>query len=484
MKIPVLYLIFLPLLTTAQSINPAPSPTVSQHVDSIAVPDSKVSLPVDVPIDFSALEQAACDYYEGSYKGNDAVIYVECDYKLWRDKKFEELRLHDDIFSISSKIYYYLLVHSPLECQCGWNDKNGSLEMTVGFDSKIVFDDNLNITTHTTFRPITNNEPCLICRFNANVTKVANSVMTKKAQGYADIFDQMVSRYSAIVAGNNQTVFTAIKAPIVIDSSTKIQLNPMGVASTPFRSDPNEAGDVHHFKTDIQIGLRPAIENGAGTPMAHLVSHKPAPESAETNVVNLLDQEVLTYDQFSEALMKGLMASGQMAYVDNRRKATVETASFYPNEGNVVIKLAVTLRPVQAKRGFFHKIVYLLERVFYHRYGYVYLSGTPKYERTGRFLDIPDLHFTDETKAILNEKAPWLDSPDFVSRIKENSKVSLDSKITVIQTALSKNLNTTPSSHVRFLFGNQQAVSLRIDNITSGLLVNLLLNGNFRVVIQ
>ena len=225
--------LFIAIRSAAQTIDPpAPVATTAPTLDIPQAIPSSVCIGLSLPApSLQAIEDAACTYYQGHSTISGAltfpIIYVaDIDYEVWRAKKFEELRLHRDTFSLATKLYYWAdgLVSAtflpiPVSGQCGWDDE-AARQITLGFDSKIKFDPSYALYTQTTVRKpyVPDGYRCLVTHWDRDITDNIANLAFKFMSSNTQRFDDEIKRLTNF-RPSVEHAWSELQKPIQITSN-------------------------------------------------------------------------------------------------------------------------------------------------------------------------------------------------------------------------------------------------------------------------
>ena len=359
-------------------------------------------------------------------------------YEVWRHIPFQELRLHENVLSVSDLIYYELDDGSL--AQCGWDDEEAR-QVVLGLDTSVTWGKQWNVLGDTKPRPADAKNRCQVTHWNYDVTPQiihsADSAMSAASQRI-DILLAAKTDFR----GHASDAWTRFNQPVSLGDNNWMLFNLKSVEAGPITFG-------SQMSTQFVVTAEPIFVEGAmplpsTTPLPDLTIASEAPAGLRISGNISLPLESLSKPLNDPA---GPLISQPISGL--RRKLYVKKIDLNSSSKSVAGHLVFS---VQADRGTVTRIedaVSLVTRAFEAiRYridkrtvrldGDLYFWSSVSYSNNDRSLHLANLRFDPSTLTSMEQlkRAQWIEHSDLLTHIEGDTVSSLGERLDKLQGAL------------------------------------------------
>lgn len=468
----------------AQGLNPQPPIRTIENVPDIQVPiicNLCMRLSYPAP-SLEIVENKVCDYYKGQYDINapsmlgpfpGPILTGYVNFEVWRNKKLEELSLHDSIFSIGAKVYYWLDGEiQGYGFQCGWDDEEAR-QLLLGLDSKFKFDPNYYINTKTTVRNIETPNRCKVTIINKDITdRIANLLYNYLSKG-TQAFDEKVksnTNFKPLVS----KVWDNIQNPIQIDENIWLTINPKELSGGEILVT---QGSPQTINTKLGIIFHPKIKYG-DKPNVDKTILPPLNISNCSKNIELQPNIKIPFDEIDQYLNDKIHGIKDRNFDFKRRRVIIDSLSTYSSNQKQILKLSIRCIPIKKLTGniVYNSFIFFFDKIFYKKKGQLFLVATPTFNFSENKIYYPDMDFDINTIYTLKKGADWILKTNIKDYLISNSEIIITEKIKNLENklniALKQNINDDASLNGKIDKVSFRNIFVSEDKIVIGLSVS------------
>ncbi len=331
--------------------------------------------------------------------------------------------------------------------------------MGVGISSTISVQTDWKLKTNT--KPYLDAiDKCEITILDIDITDRIKGLANGPIQGACNTFDNETSKID--IKSKAEPLWKGLFNTFPIESYGFFQINPSQIRLSKLSGAGNNVNFVLGISAQPYFSLTKPQDEVA-TPLPNIA------ECLIGNDFNVYVQGDLQYDPLSKIFNDAVVGLGRIPVDANPKHYIQFTQGKVFGVGNNQLLIKVK---VKGKYGFLKTK------------GWLYLKGTPTYNKSTHILALNNVEFTAETNNILINALAWLKNADIENKIQQNAQWDITNKIIDIKTKMETAMNQKLADGVNL---NGKVNNLDINGvlaIDNALIIRVLTNGDLSLNIK